>query len=43
MCPALILHYILDHEYKPPEEFIQAVEQGRFLRPDDLEFSEVQF
>ena len=26
--PDLIYHYILEHEYKPPEEFIQAVLKG---------------
>lgn len=26
--PTLIYHYIVDHEYKPPEEFIQAVLEG---------------
>ncbi len=27
-CPDLILHYIVDHNYLPPEEFIEAVENG---------------
>jgi hypothetical protein len=36
LCPALILHYILDHGYRPPEEFIRAVIEGRFLTSDDL-------
>jgi hypothetical protein len=34
VCPALILHYILDHSYRPPDEFVQAVTQGRFLTRD---------
>jgi hypothetical protein len=36
MVPALILHYILDHNYRPPEEFLKAVTNGEFLRPDHL-------
>jgi len=42
MCPALILHYILDHHYKPPQVFIQAVIQGVFLEESDLIFVEVE-
>jgi hypothetical protein len=34
--PALILHYILDHKYRPPDEFVAAVGQGEFLKPSDL-------
>ncbi len=26
--PALIYHYVVDHEYRPPDEFIQAVMTG---------------
>ncbi len=26
--PALIYHYVVDHEYKPPDDFIQAVMTG---------------
>jgi hypothetical protein len=37
MAPALILHYILDHHYRPPQIFIDAVINGRFLTTDDLE------
>jgi hypothetical protein len=33
VCPALILHYILDHGYRPPEEFVRAVIEGRFRTP----------
>ena len=40
MCPALILHYIIAHNYKPPDEFVKAVIEGQFLAPDDLEFAE---
>ena len=36
LSPALILHYILDHEYQPPGEFIEAVEKGKFLTPKNL-------
>jgi hypothetical protein len=36
MCPQLTLHYILHHEYRPPEEFVRATIQGRFLGFDDL-------
>ncbi len=37
MAPALLLHYILDHHYRPPQEFIHAVTNGKFLTTDDLE------
>ena len=36
MCPQFTLHYILQHEYRPPEEFIRATIDGRFLTFDDL-------
>jgi hypothetical protein len=36
VAPALLLHYILDHEYFPPEEFMEAVAKGRFLTEEDL-------
>jgi len=36
LSPVLILHYILDHGYKPPDAFIEAVREGEFLAPDDL-------
>ncbi len=36
MAPALLLHYILDHGYRPPDDFSQAVLSGAFLSPDDL-------
>jgi len=35
-CPGFILHYILHHEYRPPDEFVDAVRDGRFLTNDDL-------
>ena len=38
MAPALLLHYILDYRYRPPEPFVHAVIEGRFLTPDDLLF-----
>ena len=36
MAPVLILHYIVDHRYRPPQDFIEAVHQGRFLSLKDL-------
>jgi len=36
LSPVLILHYILDHAYKPPSVFIEAVEEGKFLTQKDL-------
>ncbi len=36
MAPALLLHYILGHQYRPPDEFLEAVEKGRFLTEEDL-------
>ena len=36
MAPALLLHYILDHGYRPPDEFLEAVSKGRFLTEEDL-------
>jgi hypothetical protein len=38
MAPALLLHYILGHQYRPPDEFVTAVIEGRFLVPEDLVF-----
>jgi hypothetical protein len=38
LSPALILHYILDHGYKPPDAFIEAVCQGEFLALNDLKW-----
>jgi hypothetical protein len=26
--PNMIYHYVLEHHYRPPEEFLQAIEQG---------------
>ena len=37
MAPALLLHYILDHQYRPPQIFIDAVLKGKFLTTNDLE------
>ena len=37
MAPALLLHYILDHDYRPPQIFIDAVINGKFLTTDDLD------
>jgi hypothetical protein len=36
MAPVLIIHYILDHGYSPPDEFNQAVGKGEFLVQSDL-------
>jgi hypothetical protein len=36
MAPALLLHYIRAHQYLPPEAFLTAVRDGRFLTVDDL-------
>lgn len=38
MAPELLLHYILDHDYQPPEEFVEAVIAGSFLTEEDLDF-----
>jgi hypothetical protein len=40
MAPALLIHYIVDHGYRPPDEFTDAVLHGTFLRPNDLEWAE---
>lgn len=37
ICPELILHYLLDHQYQPPVEFVEAVINGSFLTEADLE------
>jgi hypothetical protein len=36
VAPALLLHYIIEHRYKPPEEFQDAVIFGSFLGLKDL-------
>ena len=41
MAPALLLHYILDHHYRPPQIFIDAVLNGKFLATDDLEVKQI--
>ena len=30
--PALVLHYIVNHQYRPPDVFIEAVIKGKILR-----------
>jgi hypothetical protein len=30
------MHYILDHGYRPPDVFVEALSQGKFLAPGDL-------
>jgi len=42
MAPALLLHYILDHQYMPPDQFISAVTEGRFLTEEDLMFRRIK-
>lgn len=37
MAPELLLHYIREHRYLPPEEFVDAVLHGRLLGADDLD------
>jgi hypothetical protein len=37
--PNLVYHYILEHQYQPPEEFLQAVEKGP--RPESDEYREL--
>lgn len=37
VCPDMIFHYVLEHDYAPPEEFVRAVESGP--RPGTLEFA----
>ena len=37
LAPALLLHYIIDHNYQPPQEFIDATVDGEFMGVDDLE------
>jgi hypothetical protein len=27
-CPALIYHYVVEHQYKPPDEFVEAIFTG---------------
>ena len=36
MFPALLLHYIVAHQYRPPDEFVTAVLVGQFLNQDNL-------
>jgi hypothetical protein len=41
MTPTLILHYIIDHGYKPPLEFVEtAMGSGNILGMDDLKWIE---
>ena len=39
MAPELLLHYISDHGYCPPQQFVRATICGEFLGPDDLEIT----
>ena len=41
LSPVLILHYILDHGYKPPEVFIEAGQRGEFLSLEDLKWAKI--
>ena|SRR5215471_6427489 len=36
MCPALLPHYVVVHGYRPPDVFVRAVLEGRFLADSDL-------
>jgi hypothetical protein len=36
--PALVLHYVVNHQYRPPDVFIDAVIKGRILTQADCEF-----
>ena len=36
IAPELLLHYILAHNYCPPDEFIKAIISGKFMTKDDL-------
>ncbi|MFE2972783.1 hypothetical protein ACFXKC_56555 [Streptomyces sp. NPDC059340] len=35
IAPDLIYHYVLDHSYRPPQAFIEAVESHRIAPPID--------
>ena len=39
MAPELLLHYIGEHRYCPPQDFVHATVHGGFLGPGDLEVS----
>jgi len=30
VAPTLVFHYVTDHGYQPPQEFIEAIGSGRF-------------
>ncbi len=36
MVPELLPHYLLEHRYRPPAEFVLAVVEGKFLQVADL-------
>ena len=36
IAPEFLLHYILGHNYRPPDEFLDAITNGRLLTPWDL-------
>ena len=36
MAPILIIHYIVAHAYRPPDLFLDAVSNGKFLHRSDL-------
>ena len=38
LSPVLIIHYLVDHGYKPPDVFIEAVRDGEFLALSDLKW-----
>ncbi|MCP4537518.1 MAG: hypothetical protein GY832_10260 [Chloroflexi bacterium] len=37
IAPALLLHYICEHHYCPPQEFVYATVHGKFLTEEDLD------
>jgi hypothetical protein len=39
--PNLIYHYVVEHNYKPPDEFIEAVLHG--LSPESAEYAELRY
>lgn len=43
MAPALLLHDILHHRYKPPDQFVKAVIEGRILAANNKSLTMVFF
>lgn len=38
--PTLVYHYVVDHHYRPPDEFVEAVLKG--LPPDSAEYGRLR-